>query len=135
GGQDTRFHVLGLAPNAARISIRFWETATAIEIGRRIKLHFDDLEIAHADYEPRYLSLFRLLAGVALLNKADNIPPNLGGAVIRSILEGLPYPTTLLHLAVMRSRAEQNVTYARASAIKASLNRQIRFRQSSEKEF
>ncbi|MDR2156098.1 MAG: type I-C CRISPR-associated protein Cas8c/Csd1 [Burkholderiaceae bacterium] len=135
GGLDTRFHVLGLAPNAGRISIRFWETATALELGRRIKQHFDDSEIIHADYEPRYLSLFRLLVGVALLNKSDNIPPNLGGEVIRAILEGLPYPATLLNQAVMRCRAEQKVTYARAAAIKASLNRQIRFRKSSEKEF
>lgn len=135
GGPDTRFHVLGLAPNAARISIRFWETATALELGRRIKRHFDDIEVVHADYEPRYLSLFRLLNGVALLNKADNIPPNLGGEVMRAILECLPYPASLLNQAVMRCRAEQKVTYARAAAIKASLNRHIRFRQSHEKEF
>ncbi|AMN45530.1 hypothetical protein ACG33_00115 [Steroidobacter denitrificans] len=135
GGLSTRFHVLGLAPNAARISIRFWETATALELGERIKQHFDDLEIVHADYEPRYLSLSRLLRGVALLNKAENIPPNIGGEVMRAILEGLPYPATLLNQAVMRCRAEQSVTYARAAAIKASLNRQIRFRQSPEKEF
>lgn len=135
GGPETRFHVLGLAPNAARISIRFWETATAMELARRIKRHFDDIEIVHASYEPRYLSLFRLLTGVALLNKADNIPPNLGGEVMRAILEGLPYPATLLNQAVMRCRAEQQVTYARAAAIKACLNRQIRFRQNHEKEF
>lgn len=135
GGPQTRFHVLGLAPNAARISIRFWETATALELARRIKQHFSDIEVVHADYEPRYLSLFRLLTGVALLNKADNIPPNLGGEVMRAVIEGLSYPATLLNQAVMRCRAEQQVTYARAAAIKASLNRQIRFRHSHEKEF
>lgn len=135
GSPDTRFHVLGLAPNAARISVRFWETATALQLGERIKQHFDDIDIAHATYEPRYPSLFRLLTGVALLNKADNIPPNLGGDVMRAILEGLPYPVTLLNQAVMRCRTEQSVNYARAAVIKASLNRQIRFGQSIEKEF
>lgn len=135
GGPDTRFHVLGLSPNAARISIRFWETASAMELGRRIKQHFDDLEIAHADYEPRYLSLFRLLTGVALLHKADNIPPTLGGEIMRAILGGLPYPAQLLNLAVIRCRAEQKPTYARAAAIKASLNRLIRSRRTHEKEF
>src|SRR6185437_12108600 len=45
------------------------------------------------------------------------------------------YPATLLNQAVMRCRAEQQVPYARAAAIKACLNRQIRFRQSHEKEF
>lgn len=135
GKLETRFHVLGLAPNAARISIRFWETATAFELARRIKQHFDDLAVVHADYEPEHLSLFRLLTGLALLNKADNIPPNLGGEVMRAILEGLPYPTAMFNLAVSRCRAEQKPTYARAATIKASLNRWIRFRKTQEKEF
>ena len=135
GGPETRFHVLGLAPNAARISVRFWETATVMALARRIKQHFDDIDVGHAAYEPRYLSLFRLLKGTAVLNKADNIPPNLGGEVMRAILEGLPYPVSLLNQAVMRCRAEQEVTYARASAIKACLNRQILLHQSNVKEF
>lgn len=135
GKLETRFHVLGLAPNAARISIRFWETATAADLAHRIKQHFDDLAVVHADYEPEHLSLFRLLTGLALLNKADNIPPNLGGEIMRAILEGLPYPATMFNLAVSRCRAEQKPTYARAAAIKASLNRGIRFRKTQEKEF
>jgi CRISPR-associated protein Csd1 len=136
GKLDTRFHVLGLAPNAARISIRFWETATAQELARRITQHFDDIAVVHADYEPEHLSLFRLLTGLALLNKADNIPPNLGGEVMRAILEeGRPYPAVMLNLAVARCRAEQKPTYARAAAIKASLNRFIRSRNTHEKEF
>lgn len=135
GKLDTRFHALGLAPNAARISIRFWETATAADLAHRIKRHFDDIAIAHADYEPEHLSLFRLLTGLALLNKADNIPPNLGGEVMRAILEGLPYPAVMLNLAVARCRAERKPTYARAAAIKASLNRWIRSRNTQEKEF
>jgi CRISPR-associated protein Csd1 len=134
GGVGTRFHVLGLAPNAARISIRFWETATAMELAQRIKQHFDDLSMVHAPHEPEYLSLLRLLTNLATLNKADNIPPNLGGDVMRAILEGLPYPVSLLNLAVQRCRAEQKPTYARAAAIKAYLNRLAR-RQSDCKEF
>jgi CRISPR-associated protein Csd1 len=135
GGPTTRFHVLGLAPNAARISVRFWQTATAAELAWRIKQHFDDLAVVHAPHEPRYLSLFRVLVSLAALNKADNIPPNLVGEIMRAIIEGLPYPIAMLNLAVQRCRAEQKPTYARAAAIKASLNRMIRSRQSSDKEF
>ncbi|MDP1680430.1 MAG: type I-C CRISPR-associated protein Cas8c/Csd1 [Burkholderiales bacterium] len=126
GEANTRFHVLGLAPNAARIAIRFWETAPAHELARRIARHFDDIKIARAPYDPEHLSLFRLLTALAVQNKAANIPPNLGGEVMRAILEGLPYPAPLLNLAVQRCRAEQKPTYARAAAIKASLNRLIR---------
>lgn len=126
GNADTRFHVLGLAPNAARIAVRYWETATAFQLAQRIARHFDDIKIARAPHDPEHLSLFRLLAALAVQGKADNIPPNLGGEVMRAILEGLPYPMPLLNLAVQRCRAEQKPTYARAAAIKASLNRLIR---------
>lgn len=126
GSDDTRFYVLGLAPNAARIAVRFWETAPAIELARRIKRHFDDIAIARSPRDPEHLSLFRLLAATAVQGKADNIPPRLGGEVMRAIVEGLPYPATLLNAAVQRCRAEQQVTYPRAAAIKAWLNRDAR---------
>ncbi|QAU35120.1 type I-C CRISPR-associated protein Cas8c/Csd1 [Janthinobacterium sp. 17J80-10] len=139
GAADTRFHVLGLSPNAARIAIRFWETAPANELAQRIARHFDDIKIARAPHDPEHLSLFRLLTSLAVQGKADNIPPNLGGEVMRAILQGLPYPAPLLNLAVQRTRAEQKPTYARAAAIKASLNRIIRRANltafASEKEF
>lgn len=126
GTDDARFHVLGLAPNAARISIRFWESAPARELARRLKRHFDDIAIVRSPNDPEHLSLFRLLLSVAALGKADNIPPNLGGDVARAIIEDLPYPATLLNAAVQRCRAEQRITYPRAAVLKACLNRAIR---------
>ena len=134
GEADTRFYVLGLAPNAARIAIRFWETAPAHKLAQRIARHFDDIKIARTPHDPEHLSLFRLLTALAVQGKTDNIPPNLGGEVMRAIMEGLPYPASLLNLAVQRCRAEQKPTYARAAVIKASLNRLIH-RTKNEKEF
>jgi CRISPR-associated protein Csd1 len=146
GDTDTHFHVLGLAPNAARISIRFWETAPAYELARRLKRHFDDLKVVRAPHDSEHLSLFRLLASIAVQGKADNIPPNLGGDIIRAILEDLPYPATLLNAAVQRCRADQakkdertgkpvrHVSYQRAAILKAYLNQLNRFRPVFEKE-
>jgi CRISPR-associated protein Csd1 len=124
----TRCHVLGLAPNAARIAVRFWQTGTAAELGARLRRHFDDLDVARGPNDPRHLSLFRLLTGIAVQGKADNIPPRLGGDVIRAVLAGkdVAYPAALLNGAVGRCRAEQRVSFARAAAIKACLNRVIR---------
>lgn len=119
----TRFYVLGLAPNAARIAVRFWHVKTVGEMAVNIRRHFDDLRIDHAPHEPDTLSLFRLLVSTATLGKAENIPPNLGGDVIRSVIENLPYPQTLLSGAIRRIRAEQEVTYPRAAIIKACINR------------
>lgn len=133
-GGKTRFYVLGLAPNAARISVRFWQVGTVAEMSARIRQHFVDLEIIHASFEKTYLSLFRLLVSTASQGKSENIPPNLAGELMRAILAGLPYPQTLLQAAVRRIRAEREVTYPRAALIKACLNRQARFSPSNEKE-
>ena len=88
-------------------------------------------------HDPKYPSLFRLLTAVAVQNKADNIPPNLGGSIVDAIFAGedVPYPALWLNTAVARCRAEQNVNYLRAAAIKACLNRQIRRTSTTERKF
>ncbi|MBI5780407.1 MAG: type I-C CRISPR-associated protein Cas8c/Csd1 [Rhodocyclales bacterium] len=134
GEDDTRFYVLGLAPNAARIAIRFFESGTAMALAQRIRQHFEDISIVHGPNEPRYLSLFRLLVSLAVQHKADNIPSRLGGELIRAIFEGLPYPYGLLVLAVNRCRAEREVTYPRAALLRAILNRFARCSLSPTKE-
>jgi len=142
----TRFYVLGLAPNAARIAVRFWHVGTVAEMAERISQHFSDLEIIHGPNEAPFLSLFRLLVSTASLGKAENILPNLAGDVMRSIIDGRPYPQTLLAAAIRRIKAEQskkdkntnkllpNVTYSRAALIKACINRSIRCSNSERKE-
>jgi CRISPR-associated protein Csd1 len=131
---DTRFHVLGLAPNAARLAVRFWHVSTVGELARHMRRHFDDIAIEHGPKQPAYLSLFRLLAGTALQGKAENIPPNLAGEVMKAILAGTPYPRTLLTAALRRVRAEREVDYAHAAVIKAVLVRQARFYPSKQQE-
>jgi CRISPR-associated protein Csd1 len=131
GGLDddeNYFHMLGLAPNAARISVRFYHRLKLYEMGERIRDYFKDLELTRGPNDPQYPSLFKLLAAVAVQNKADNIPPNLGGAIVDAVFAGpdVPYPSLWLNTAVSRSRAEQTPNYLRAAAIKACLNRQIR---------
>jgi len=120
---DTKFYVLGLSPNASRIAIRFWHVATVGEMATRIKRHFDDLCIVRAPHEQEYLPLFLLLVSIAVQNKSENIPPNLAGELMKSILDGTPYPHAMLAAAVRRNKAEQKVTYPRAAIIKAGLNR------------
>jgi len=131
---QTRFFVLGLGPNAARIAIRFWHVGTVAELARTIQQHFDDLEIVRPPFEKPHLSVFRLLLATAVQSKSENIPPNLGGDVMRSIMECLPYPDTLLQGAIRRVRAGRDVRYAQAAILKAYLNRRMRCEQTSEKE-
>lgn len=131
---DEQFYVLALAPNAARISVRFFRRGTVRDFGEKIKQHFDDLEVVRSPRDPEYLSLYRLLTATALNYDMSNVPPNLAGAVIESILDGTAYPTTLLHQCMRRIRAEQNVTRARAAILKATINRFNRIHNKHEKE-
>ncbi|MFZ5587053.1 MAG: type I-C CRISPR-associated protein Cas8c/Csd1 [Thermodesulfobacteriota bacterium] len=130
----TGFCVLGLSPNATRIAVRLWHRGEVREVSRNLLMHFSDLEIVRAPHEKPALSIFRLLLGLAALGKADNIPPNLAGKLCESILKGLPYPESLLPLALLRLRAEREITYARAALVKALLNRRARFYDLPEKE-
>lgn len=123
----TRFYVLGLAPNAGRLAVRFWISSTVGEMASLVQKHFVDTRIAHGPRDPDALSLFRLLVSTAVQGKAENIPPHLGGEVMRSILGGLPYPEMLLQATIRRVRAEREVSYPRAALIKACINRRTRY--------
>jgi len=130
----TPFYVLGLAPNAARIAVRFCHAGTVAETARHILQHFEDCAMAHGPTQPEHLSLFRLLLSTATQGKSENIPPNLGGEFMKAILSGSPYPQTLLGAAIRRCRAEREITYPRAALIKALLARAARFYHQQEKE-
>jgi len=132
--EPTRFYVLGLSPNTSRIIIRFWIVDTVAGMAGKIRQHFEDLAIVHGPKEKDTFSLFRLLVSTAAQGKAENIPPNLGGETMRAILEGLPYPQTLLQAAIRRIRAEHEITYPRAAIIRACINRSTRFRTLNLKE-
>jgi len=128
------FYVLGLAPNASRIAIRFWYEGNVRDIKEKIVQHFEDIDIVHAPHDREFLSLFQLLVSTATEGKADNISPNLGGEVARAVLFGSGYPRTLLAGAVRRCKAEQKVTHARAALIKGFLVRDSRLRCLTTKE-
>ncbi|MBF0210724.1 MAG: type I-C CRISPR-associated protein Cas8c/Csd1 [Desulfamplus sp.] len=136
--EDNKFYILGLSPaNKARICVRFWKRGTVKDFAEKIKQHFDDLEIIQRDGDIAHFPLRLVLQNIALNEKDDKIPPNLAGDMVRSIIEGLPYPAILLNSCINRIRAEQsrknkngkpveNVNCIRASILKAYINRQIR---------
>ncbi len=132
--KTNHFYVLGLSPNAARISVRFWKAPSVEKFGMNIKKHFDDFEIIHGPKEPKYLSLYQILSATAFRYKMENVPPNLASAVIESIIDGTQYPTSLIHQCVRRIRAEQNVNRTRAAILKAYLNRFNKIHKQNEKE-
>lgn len=122
--EDVQFYILGLAPNAARLSIRFWEANSLGTLLERIGKHYEQLNIVRQfDNEPEFPPLWRLLCQTATLGKSENVSPVLAGAMTRAILTGSRYPQNLLPVVLERIRAEHNVTYFRAALLKAYLLR------------
>ncbi len=126
---DNRFYILGLAPNAARIAVRFWQVGTISEFASRIRQYFDDFTIVKPPREPEYYSIWRILVNIAIQDKSENIPPNIAGDFMRSILDGTPYPATLMQAVLRRIRSdtEYRVKPVRVALIKAYLNRYYSF--------
>ena len=120
---DKAFYILGLAPNASRIAIRFWQVSNVRAISRNVCQHYKDISIVHPANTVAEIALPRLLSNLCLGYKLSNLPPNLAGEVARSIFTNSPYPISLLAAAVRRNKAERHVSFPRAAIIKACLNR------------
>ncbi len=120
--KDVRFFVLGLSPNAARLSVRFYLEDDFGAIAGRYLAHLERMRIEPPPREERP-SLWRLLIETATQRKSENIPPNLAGEWLRSILTGAPYPLTLLSTLLMRLRADHDVNGLRVAMLKAVLVR------------
>jgi len=131
---QTKFYVLGLAPNAARILVRFWHNGTIREFAEKILQHFDDLKIVRSPKDTGRYALFWILSAMALENKVDNVPPNLSGQIVQAILSGSLYPATMLQQTIRRVRATRDVTRMQAGILKAYLNRYYRIHSTKEKE-
>lgn len=120
---NTKFYVLGLAPNAARISIRFWYINTVRELATSFRHYFRDVELTGAREEIKYPSIFRMLTAAATENKADKIISNVAGDFMLSILNGRPFPQTILAAAIRRIRSGDAISHTLMSLIKGYLAR------------
>lgn len=121
---NERFFILGLAPNAARLSVRFFYQDTFGNILTHLKAHYDRLKIVRPSWETaEYTGVWRLLQETVNQKSRDKSPiPNMASAVYRSILSDDRYPASLYSALLSRIRAEQgNVTPGRASIVKAFL--------------
>jgi CRISPR-associated protein Csd1 len=118
--KGVRFFVLGLSPNAARLSVRFWFEDDFGVIAERFARHLDLMRIAPPPKEEN-LSIWRCLIETATQRKSENIPPNRAGEWMRAILTGAPYPLTLLATVLMRLRADKDVNALRVAILKAVL--------------
>ena len=133
----TRFFILGLSPNASRLSVRLWVEESAAELERRLGEHVRDLALK-GGREDRPLPLWRIVAATGRaehdttgkLKGFDTkaVSPQLAGDLARSVLTGCIYPQSLLATMIRRIRSDGEVAFVRVSAIKACLVRNSRLR-------
>ena len=117
-----RFFVLGLAPNAARISIRFWFENEFGVLAENYRRFVEDMRIDPVPRDP-HPPLWRYLAETAVLGKRENVQPNLAGEWMRAILAGTRYPMTLLSAVLTRIRADGDINGLRVAMLRALLIR------------
>lgn len=115
------FYILGLAPNAARLSVRFFLRDSFGRLMKNVNAHYERLEIVRPAYaKTNILSLWAMLRETVNLNSRDKSPsPAMAGAATRAVFSGGPYPASLLEAVMLRIRAERNITWGRAAIIKA----------------
>lgn len=128
---EARIFILGLAPNASRLSIRFWETASLERFAHRLAEHYNDLELMPLPWtrppSPRDLALQTApVYGEKGKPKVEDISPLLAGELARAILAGTRYPRSLLGSIVMRFRADGQIWPLRVALCKAVLARDAR---------
>ena len=118
---DNRFYVLGLAPNAARLSVRFFLPSTFGQMLANVQAHYERLDIVKPAYAANgTLPIWRLLGETVNPNSRDKkASPLMAGAVLRAILSDGPYPASLLEQTMLRIRAQQDITYGKAAILKA----------------
>lgn len=125
----TRMYVLGLAPNASRLSVRFWQVDTLGVLIGRIAQHAEDLHLEPLPWrtEP---SVWRLVLATAPSRdgraKSEDVPPLLAGEFMRAVLSGGPYPRSLLANTIMRFRADGDISGLRVALCKGVLARERR---------
>jgi CRISPR-associated protein Csd1 len=126
GDESLKFYILGLSPNAARLSVRFWMVNTLGEIHKKIGQHISDCLIEAPEGWNPYPSIWHILRETAFEKKSENILSTLEGTYSYAVMSGGLYPETILSRLIGRIRADGDINFTRMYAIKGYLNRKSR---------
>ena len=115
---NMNFYLLGLSPNAARLSVRFFFRRSFGEFIRNIEAHQERLEITPRADRP--ITIWELVNETVNQKSKDKMPsPNMAGEMLRAILNNTAYPSTLLNGIRLRIRADRTINRNRAAMVKA----------------
>lgn len=122
---DNDFYILGISPNAARLSIRFFYHRQFFEFIKNLKRYYEDIQI-ESDNRSKWdrIPLWALLRETVNQKSSDKTPlPQLAGDVMKAMIDGTRFPETLMNQTLIRIRAEHEITRGKAGIIKAYLIR------------
>ncbi len=120
---STEFYILGIAPNAARLSVRFFLKNQFGNFLKNIASHYSRMEIVKPVYEKKGpLVPWKILQETVNQKMRDKTPsPQMTGATMQAILMDTPYPMALYYGVENRVKAEQGpgkITWRRNATIK-----------------
>ena len=123
------FSILGVSPNAARLSVRFYERQS---LGRLAENYGDYLRDTAMIGVDRY-SIWSFLLQTACLGKTENVPSTLVSRSFEAMLRGTDFPLSLEQLILSRMRADHGANNKwdmgqRAAILKGCLVRRARRR-------
>ena len=124
---ENQFYILGIAPNASRLSVRFFLQNSFRGFAENYQRHQERLEIVRPSFDEREsLSVWSLLWETVNPNSRDKSPQSqLVGELMRAVLTGSLYPSALFTQTEIRLRAEREITRGKAAIIKAFLLRNV----------
>ena len=132
---DVDFYILGLSPNNARLSVRFWYKDHFGELLQKVWQHHEDMKIIKSDGKSEVIPLSRILYETIPRNALKKeSAPLLSGALMTSIFTGKPYPKGLFYAMISRIRADRDMNDIRVGVIKAYLKRNARIQRDEIKE-
>lgn len=119
---ENKFYILGLSPNAARLSVRFFLENTFGGFMKNIIKHDEEAEIEVPSFiSHTHFPVWKILKEtVNQKSKNKSAKPQLAGNLVYSILTGYKYPATLYNNIMIRIKAEREVS-AERDAIRASV--------------
>ena len=120
---SNNFYILGISPNSARLSIRFFIQNTFGKVMENLLKNQQRMKMVKPGFEKfNYIPLWRILGETVNKKSRDKkCKPHLAGDVLNSIINDYNYPSTLYYGILGRISAEQNINWVKASVLKAYL--------------
>ncbi|HOO23239.1 MAG TPA: type I-C CRISPR-associated protein Cas8c/Csd1 [Clostridia bacterium] len=126
---NTKFYILGLKPNASRLSIKLFYYNSFGKIMENVKDHLEGIRLY--ENQKNVPKIYQIMSETVSPKSNDEPNPALESQLITSVVKGSMYPDSLIANLIIRIKTDQDsennpfikINDARVGAIKGYLNR------------